>query len=54
MPLSFECHYCQDVFRDFTGLVSHFEREHRNKDEYIVKEFPAGTGKGGMPIIKES
>jgi hypothetical protein len=45
----FECHYCDATFKNFTGLVKHFEVAHWSKDEYIVLEFPAD--RGGRPII---
>jgi hypothetical protein len=35
--MTFECHYCGAVFPDFTGLVKHFETEHRNKNETPAK-----------------
>jgi hypothetical protein len=48
--MTFECHYCPKTFPDFTGLVRHFEAVHRDRDEYIVREFPADED--GMPIIE--
>lgn len=49
--LRFEWHYCDTVFPDFTGLVSHFNREHRDRGKYIVLELL--TSKDEMPIIEE-
>jgi hypothetical protein len=44
--MQFECHYCPAKFKDFTGLVKHFEAVHRNK------KLPASED--GMPIIEEA
>jgi hypothetical protein len=36
----FECWYCEFKSKDLSGLVAHFEQEHRNKDEYIEIPVP--------------
>ncbi|GAI93337.1 unnamed protein product [marine sediment metagenome] len=36
--MTFECQYCPAVSPDLSGLIRHFEDEHRDKTEYIELE----------------
>ena len=36
----FKCQYCSAQFPDFKELRRHFERIHRRRTEYMVKELP--------------